>query len=787
MMISSRTTKVVIIIIFLVAAVSLLHKTWHFCEVYPFSRITIKSTLTHSVRLFNTEDLFGYRIVSINGKSVTGEDALSRFMGIDQEFSVVIEKDGIRKSFFVVNTHFNTDFFVFCFFLLVIGSVHFIWGLMVYFIKQIYASARYYSRFSINLGLLYMAVVHYCITADNNVITIIAVSLFYQILRMLLEMSHIPGRNRISHFLLSFFLVITPVVLISPVTIPFRISISVYLTALLSTAVLFSLYVLKRNLGNRYRNRTTYIILSAGLIGILMPVFLVGVMIHSDFPVPFSLVSFLTIIMPVIIGRNFIEQSQINDIITRKIYSLQFSVDFIAGAAIALSLSVPFFVPWLGERYGIGVIFTASFIVLLLRYVLLFRVRIRMSGGRDWYTESLQRITENTVTTDSIVNRLERIKSEVSTHLQVQFIRIGIFEERIRALPGIASPDIIYLPPASPIARYYEKTDDIIKRDLLLNRTLDDSLAALDDADSIYLVVPVSLHGRVSGILFLGKKRGTVPFFKDDINYLSTTGTLIFQMVENEVLFDQSLIRGTFEKELDNASYVQMRLFPAQIPADRGLETSIYYRPFNKVTGDLIDIIPIDEARTALFIGDITGHGLPAAMVHSTTVALIHSLLREGYDDIQDILDTLNSFLINRYRGHELLTLFGCIYNKETHLLEYVNAGHPMPYIISRQEDAIKPIESRGHILGVMESPFYDKSSLYLQRGEQLLFYTDGIVEIQRSQSESNIGETFLEETLREMLDTTIEEKTEQLLHYIDETDQANISDDITFALIEIE
>ncbi|MFW5807927.1 MAG: PP2C family protein-serine/threonine phosphatase [Spirochaetota bacterium] len=657
---------------------------------------------------------------------------------------------------------------------------------MVYHIRQIYSSARYYSRFSINFGLLYIAIIHYYISASPAVITVVAASLFYQVLRMLLEMSRLTRRKTVSHLLLFTIAVLTALLLCAPVTYPFRTSVTVYLAVILVTVSLFSLFVIRRNLGNRYRNQTTYLVLFAGIIGILMPISLVGIMIHTDFPIPFSLVSLITIITPLLIGRNFLEQSQFNDLISRKIYSLQFSLDLISGILAAFLLTALFQIPHPSKMFALHAIFTAVLAILVFRFLILSRIRNRIITGRDRYTESLQSIIENTVTTLSLGDRIARIKSEIFSLLQINFVRFGIFEEKTRSILAADYPDVLYIAPSSPLARYYDKRGDIIKRDLLLNRSLDDCLTSFDDSDSIYLAVPVYLHGRVSGILFAGEKRNRFPFFKDDINYLSTAGTLVMQMIENEALFNQSVIRGKYERELDNASYVQMRLFPATIPPDRGIDTSIYYRPYNKVTGDFIDIIPVDEHRTAIFIGDITGHGLPAAMVHSTTAALVRSLLHEGYD-LQKILLTLNTFLTSRYRGHELLTLFGCMFDKRDRSLEYINAGHPMPYVISPVEGKISPIESRGHILGVMETPFYCTSTITLTQGCQILFYTDGIVEIQKSQSDMNIGSTFLEETLRDIVDASIEEKMEQLVLYIDKNDQKNINDDITFAFVEIE
>ncbi len=784
-MIHSRTIKFFTITLLIAAAAFLIHKSWNFSKVYPFSRITVGSTLLHSTQIFDKDEYFKHKILSINYKQLNNTTAIKRFGTIENFISTTISYNGKPKNLTVISNDFNTGFFIFNFFLILIGCIHFIWGLMVYFIRQIYASARYYSRFSINFGLLYLAIVYYLVSDNYFLLLITAASLFYQLIKMLLEMSHISQRRTLGRFFLLCVILITLFLINTSIQITPIQAVTFYLALIIISASLFGIFIIKKNLGNRFRNQTTYFILIAGVIGILIPFVCIGMSIHFDFPVPFSIISLITIITPVIVGRNFIEQSQINELISRKIYSLQFSIDFMTGITISILLSIFFRIP---DSYTFIYSLSAAaagFMIFTARFYFLRNFKTRTYGQRDIFTESLQKITETSVIPEPFDIRLEHILSEVTALLDTHYISIGLLSHRDKNLQS-TNRSVFSISPSSPLASFYRKCDDIIRRDLLFNQTIEDSIQGLNIQDKAYILVPAKLRNEVSGVLFVGERKRHIPFFKDDINYLSAVGTLVFQMIENEALFNQTVTRGKYEKELDNASYIQMRLFPAYVPPDRGFETSIYYRPFNKVTGDIIDFIPIDTNRTAIFIGDITGHGLPAAMVHSTTIALISSLIKEG-KDLEEVMKAVNTFLINGYRGHELVTLFGCILNKEDFTLKYINAGHPMPFIISPEEKTIQHIESRGHILGVMDNPFYCTSTVQLARGMQLLFYTDGIVEIQKHQSDMNIGTAYLEETLKELIDTTIEEKTEQIVHYIDKTDQSNISDDITFAFIEIE
>ena len=104
---------------------------------------------------------------------------------------------------------------------------------------------------------------------------------------------------------------------------------------------------------------------------------------------------------------------------------------------------------------------------------------------------------------------------------------------------------------------------------------------------------------------------------------------MFFQLIENDKLFSNYIIKRRYEKELDITSYIQMRLFPKTVPEARGLSISYYNQPYIKVTGDYYDFIEIDENRTAIVIGDVSGHGLPAAMVLSMTSSIICALFME--------------------------------------------------------------------------------------------------------------------------------------------------------------
>ncbi|MBN2436353.1 MAG: SpoIIE family protein phosphatase [Spirochaetes bacterium] len=777
--------KVAALAILLFLDIYFITSLYDFAHKYPFSRVIVDSTLHHSVDMFNKDHLFKAAIVSINDKPVTGSPLKAILETRADIRKAVIKKKDLNHTIQFRQNRFNSDFFIFSFFILIIANLHFIWGLILYFAKRLYSSSRYYSAASTALGLFFFSTIHYFISGNSAPLFVCAFLFAFIIIRILLHLSRLKFSKVMQAIVALIFLItaFTIITVVSPLKVIHYFKIYLYL--FLGSSLIFGITAIVKNIGNRYRNKALLFLLAASTCGLYIPFLLIIPMLNFDFPIPVSITSLLTIIAPIVIGKTLIENSQISELITRNFSSRLIIIDIAASILISILLAGVFFMSQITRFLYLPMLFALLNIALACRKFIQSGKHHHEVSGKDLQTSSLQRIIETSVMPIDFSQRITRIYREISLHLDVESVKLAVFSSEQLNNTLKSSELVMTLDSDNPLFEHYRNNNDIIKRDMLYNSKIDSFMSKTPDMDKYYLIVPVFFRNSITALFFLTQKVRRIPYFKSEYEYISTAGSIAFQTLENESLIHQSIIKSRYEQDLDNASYVQMRLFPVYVPSETGLELSLYTRPYNKVTGDYLDVVEIDEFRTAIMIGDITGHGLPAAMLHSTTSVLITALFKQG-KTLTEIFYAINDFLINKYLGHELITMFGAIFDKRTSSMEYVNAGHPPVYVIHPEKETFMRVESKGHILGVTDTAVYIPQKLTLSQKSQLFFFTDGLTEIKKEKVDSNIGEEHLEKMLKTMLKESVEKKMEGLTYYISKVKADCISDDITIAGVEI-
>jgi sigma-B regulation protein RsbU (phosphoserine phosphatase) len=186
---------------------------------------------------------------------------------------------------------------------------------------------------------------------------------------------------------------------------------------------------------------------------------------------------------------------------------------------------------------------------------------------------------------------------------------------------------------------------------------------------------------------------------------------------------------SALDRELQVVGDMQRSLLPQELPAVPGLDLAAEYRTSQRAGGDLYDVYPLPDGSWGLFIGDVSGHGTPAAVVMAITHALAHA--HPGPPIPPDrLLAYLNDKLCAHYtsRTPSFVTAFYAVYDPRTRTLAAANAGHPPPRLI--RGGRATPVESpRGLPLGVDAGEEYAAGLTQLHPGDTLLLYTDGLSE----------------------------------------------------------
>jgi sigma-B regulation protein RsbU (phosphoserine phosphatase) len=255
------------------------------------------------------------------------------------------------------------------------------------------------------------------------------------------------------------------------------------------------------------------------------------------------------------------------------------------------------------------------------------------------------------------------------------------------------------------------------------------------------LSVPLILKGRIIGSINVFNKYGGNFFSDTDKRLLCIISTQSAQVIENARLYEeeQSLMR--MQEEMKIAYNIQMGLLPKGAPMIEGYDVAGKSMPAKSVGGDYFDLIRLGDGRLFFCLGDISGKGMPAALLMSNMLAT----LRGQNLDITSpghILDRSNEHMFRNTDPERFSTLFLGILDPGSSELIYSNAGHNLPFVV-RGSGAVERLETGNLVLGAIEGVTYTEDSVKLDKGDTLLIFSDGISEAINPEEEE-FGEDVL-------------------------------------------
>ena len=185
--------------------------------------------------------------------------------------------------------------------------------------------------------------------------------------------------------------------------------------------------------------------------------------------------------------------------------------------------------------------------------------------------------------------------------------------------------------------------------------------------------------------------------------------------------------RERIEQELKVARLIQHTLLPKTLPELPGYDVAAHYRPAREVGGDFYDFLDLEDGRMGFVVGDVSGHGVPAALMMANTQSVLRGVAQRGGSKPGRILAEVNEVLWAHMPPSMFVTCFCAILDPESGRFRYANAGHNLPYC--QQEGMAIELRARGMPLGLMPAMSYEQKETTLKPGESVLLYSDGLVE----------------------------------------------------------
>jgi sigma-B regulation protein RsbU (phosphoserine phosphatase) len=243
------------------------------------------------------------------------------------------------------------------------------------------------------------------------------------------------------------------------------------------------------------------------------------------------------------------------------------------------------------------------------------------------------------------------------------------------------------------------------------------------------LVIPVSHKTDTLALVFVGGLNNNINNEREDsIKFIQALSNIIIVAIENKKLVRKQLTQEAFRKELEIASDVQQFLFPERLPFTERLKMEASYLPHDLVGGDYYDYIPINKNQFLICVADVSGKGIPAALMMSNFQASLRTLLRQT-PNLKEIVEALNYQVMENTKGEKFITFFGAIYDITLKTMVYVNAGHNAPILMDKKY-GIRLLEEGSTVLGAMNPlPFMNEGFVTDLDDFTLFAYTDGLTE----------------------------------------------------------
>jgi sigma-B regulation protein RsbU (phosphoserine phosphatase) len=503
------------------------------------------------------------------------------------------------------------------------------------------------------------------------------------------------------------------------------------------------------------------------------------------------------------------------------------------------------------DRFGNRADIVASIFVTIATIALLtvLNRRVMTAIDRRFFREAydaeliLTELSEAIPTLSKTKQLVEFVAHKISDALHPENVTIFLDDEDTRAYVVAFSSDASRAVPTrlqSRALHYDEWPVDQLRKSVLTSVELDGDRSpdgARLDADSVSsnhqsqtlravrstLLIPIAANGRLHGLISLGQRLSDLPYAEEDKRLLLVVANQMGSFIENMDLLSRMVEEERTARELEMAAEVQRHLFPADGLEDDALEIYGTCLPALGVGGDYYDYFDTDDRQTCIAIADVAGKGIAAALLMSTVQASLRCQLTSGDRSLVEVVSSMNRLLRRSTTDGGYATFFLAQFDRATHGLTYVNAGHNPPMLVrgplvplgeagtfldvpatprvlsSRalgasaglavsvaEEPVVRLLTTGGPIIGTFLSGPYEQETIQLQSGDVLVVYTDGVTEA-LNPAGVEFGEEKLRSIVIESLRLPARELAEEIIAKVLRWQaQAAQHDDITLIVVKV-
>lgn len=302
--------------------------------------------------------------------------------------------------------------------------------------------------------------------------------------------------------------------------------------------------------------------------------------------------------------------------------------------------------------------------------------------------------------------------------------------------------------------------------------------------NQIAALISVSIQGEKVAVIGVGERANKVPFSDADFNFLKSLANLAVISIQKTFFLEDKIDKERMEEELSIAKSIQQGLLPDPIPEVEGIDLATKTISSREVGGDYFDVAKSPDGNTIFAIADVTGKGVPAALLMANLQSMLHVLLPVEIS-LSEATERINNLIYKNTPSDKFITFFWAKYLSTHKILRYVNAGHNPPLLLRNNSVTFEELCDGGLLLGALETILpYEQTDIQLNPGDLLVCYTDGVDEALNPEGNDDYGVRRLKERILLLRDKSSSQIIEGIVDDVNDFSNHCLIDDLTLLVI---
>jgi len=304
--------------------------------------------------------------------------------------------------------------------------------------------------------------------------------------------------------------------------------------------------------------------------------------------------------------------------------------------------------------------------------------------------------------------------------------------------------------------------------------------------NEIKAVIGLHFQSEKIALVGVGARANQEEYSTSDYNFLRSLGNLAVLSIQKTFLLEERIEKERLEEELNIAKSIQKGLLPNPIPQCDQLDIVAENISSYQVGGDYFDILQTPNKQLLLAIGDVTGKGIPAALLMANLQAMLHVLLPVDIT-LSEASGQVNDIIYRNTPSNKFITFFWGIFNPENSQFRFVNAGHNPPILLRADNEEAEELEEGGLILGAMPTmTSYEEQHITLESNDLMVLYTDGVTEALNNDETEEFGEKRLLNCIKKYRDESAKDIQQKIIDEVLKFSGGIQHDDITLIVVKV-